>query len=88
LAGAVHEIVAEALPGTALTPLGAAGGPAGVTGAEAGDGAPVPLAFEALTVKVYVVPLVRPFTTADVAGGDPVTVVAGWGVVPMNGVTV
>jgi hypothetical protein len=48
----------------------------------------VPLAFEALTVKVYVVPLVRPFTTADVAGGDPVTVVAGWGVVPMNGVTV
>jgi hypothetical protein len=52
LAGAVHEIVAEALPGTALTAVGAAGGPAGVTGPEAGEGFPVPLALEALTVKV------------------------------------
>jgi hypothetical protein len=52
VAGAVHEIDAEALPGTALTPPGAAGGPAGVTGADAGDAVPVPLEFEALTVKV------------------------------------
>jgi hypothetical protein len=81
-------MVAEALPGTALTPVGAAGTPAGVTGPDAADAAPVPPAFEALTVNVYVVPLVRPVTETEVAGGDPETVVAGWGADPMNGVTV
>ena len=60
----------------------------GVTGLEAADAAPVPTAFVADTLKVYVVPLVRPFTTTLVAGGLPVTVVGVCAVVPMNGVTV
>jgi hypothetical protein len=55
----------------------------GMTALEAADAAPVPTAFVAATVKVYVVPFVRPFTTTLVAGGFPVTVVAVWAVVPM-----
>jgi len=35
-----------------------------------------------------VVPLVRPVTTTDVAGGEPVTVLEVCAVVPMKGVTV
>jgi hypothetical protein len=60
----------------------------GVTAFEAWDAGPVPAAFVAATVKVYVVPLVRPLTVAVVAGGLPVTVVGVCAVVPMNGVTV
>ena len=53
-----------------------------------GDCGPVPAALVAATLKVYAVPLVRPLTVTDVAGGDPETTVAAWAVVPMNGVTV
>src|SRR5206468_1266529 len=60
----------------------------GVTGLEAVDWGPWPTALDAATRKVYVVPLVRPRTRADVPGGEPVTVVAGWAVEPMNGVMV
>jgi hypothetical protein len=60
----------------------------GVTAFEAADAGPVPAALVAATLKVYVVPFVRPFTTTLVAGGFPVTVVGVCAVVPMNGVTV
>jgi hypothetical protein len=49
----------------------------GVTGADCADRAPEPLGFAAWTVKVYVVPLVRPVTVVLVAAGLPLTVVAG-----------
>src|SRR3989440_12893050 len=60
----------------------------GVTAFEDADCGPVPAAFVAETLKVYVVPAWRPVTVVDVAGGEPVTAVAGWAVVPMKGVTV
>ena len=42
--------------------LGAPGAPTGVTLFEAAEAGPVPIAFVAVTVKVYAVPLVRPVT--------------------------
>jgi len=60
----------------------------GVTALDAVDAAPVPTAFVADTVNVYVVLFVRPLTVVVVAGGLPVTVVGVCAVVPMNGVTV
>jgi hypothetical protein len=65
--GALHETVAWPSPGVALTPVGAPGTVAGVTGEEATEAAPVPIELVAVTVNVYGVPLVRPVTTADVA---------------------
>jgi len=53
-----------------------AGAAAGVTGLEA-DGGPLPTAFDAVTVNVYVVPFVRPPIVTLVAGGVPDSVVAG-----------
>ena len=50
----------------------------GVTGLDDGRRRAVPTAFVAVTVKVYDCPLVSPVTVAVVAGGVPVTVVAGW----------
>ena len=40
---------------------------AGVTGADATDGAEVPCALVAVTVNVYAVPLLRPVTVTVVA---------------------
>jgi hypothetical protein len=60
----------------------------GVTEADGEDAGAVPAGFEAVTVNVYAVPLVRPVTVAVVGAGEPDTVVAAWGVLPMNGVTV
>jgi hypothetical protein len=54
-------------------------------GAEAG---PVPTAFVAVTMNVYAVPFVKPVTVADVAGGEPVTVVVVCATDPLYGVTV
>ena len=54
-------------------------------GAEAG---PRPKALLAVTLNVYVVPLVRPDTVTLVAGGDPDTIVVVWAAAPMKGVTV
>ena len=47
--------------------VGAPGTVAGVTEFEDPDAVLVPLAFVAVTVKVYVVPFVRPLTVAVVA---------------------
>jgi hypothetical protein len=60
----------------------------GVTALECGDSGPVPAGFDAVTVKVYVVPLVKPDTTADVGAGLPGTVVGVWAFDPMYGVMV
>jgi len=51
-AGGVKNTSAWALPGVALTPVGAPGPPAGVTELEAVDGRLFPAAFAAVTVKV------------------------------------
>ena len=62
LAGGVNDTVATPSPATALTAVGAPGAPTGVTlplGAEAGL---TPMAFVAVIVNVYAVPLVRPVT--------------------------
>jgi hypothetical protein len=68
--------------------LDTVGGAFGVTAFEAADAAPVPVAFVADTVNVYVLPFVSPVTVVDVAGGLPVTVTGVCAVEPMNGVTV
>ena len=60
----------------------------GVTALEGADGEPVPIAFVAVTVNVYAVPLVSPPTVVLVAGGFPDTVTGVCGVEPTNGVTV
>jgi hypothetical protein len=60
----------------------------GVTALDGADDALLPMLFEATTVNVYVVPFVSPFTTVDVEGGVPVTVVGVCAVAPMKGVTV
>ena len=56
--------------------------PVGVTAFDGVDAGPVPTALVAVTVNVYVVPLVRPVTVADGAGGLPVTVVGVWATPP------
>jgi hypothetical protein len=64
------------------TAVGAPGTANGVTAADADEAAPVPIAFVAVTVNVYAVPLLKPVTVADVAHvvdavkppGDDVTV--------------
>src|SRR5215471_7113627 len=58
----------------------------GVTALDGAEAGPVPMALVAVTVNVYVVPLVSPVMVVLVAGGDPVTVVGGCAVEPMNGV--
>src|SRR4051812_16538953 len=60
----------------------------GVTALEAAEAGDVPIAFVAVTLKVYAVPLVSPVTVAVVAGGLPVTVIGVCAVVPTYGVTV
>ena len=56
-----HASVALPLPATALVRVGAVGTAAGVA-ESAFDAAPVPIAFVAVTVKVKVVPFVKPVT--------------------------
>ena len=58
---------ANALPGVADTPVEAPGKVAGVTGAEAAEAGPVPAGLEAVTEKVYEVPLPRPDTVHESA---------------------
>jgi hypothetical protein len=65
----------------------AEGGP-GVTELDRGDGRPVPMAFDAVTVNAYAVPFVSPVIVALVVGGDPVIVVEPCALEPMYGVTV
>jgi hypothetical protein len=85
-AGAVKLTVALPLLTVALMPVGVPGAvtvSAGVTAEEAPDAVPVPMALDAVTVKVYAVPLVSPVT---VIGDDvPLAVIA---VPPPAGVAV
>src|SRR6516165_5374285 len=60
----------------------------GVTAFDCGDSGPVPAGLDAVTVNVYVVPFVRPDTTAEVGAGFPGTVVGVWATEPMYGVIV
>jgi hypothetical protein len=60
--GAVQETRAEALPATAVTPVGEPGTGAGVTEADGVDGSLTPRELAAITVKVYGVLLVSPDT--------------------------
>ena len=65
----VNDPVAAVVdPDTAFTPVGALGTVAGTKLFDAADAGPVPTSFVALTVHVYVRPLVRPDTTI---GLDP-----------------
>jgi hypothetical protein len=50
--GAIHATVAVAFPAMAVTPVGASGGPVGVTPLEGADGTLVPTTFVATTVNV------------------------------------
>ena len=68
LTGAVKEIVASPFPRTAVTLVGAPGTVAGTTELLVDEGVLVPAAFVAVTVNVYVVPLVSPVI---VIGEDP-----------------
>lgn len=52
------------------------------------EGGPVPTVFVAVTTNVYVVPLVSPVKVAEVAGGDPATVVEPCATAPAYEVTV
>ena len=52
---------------------------------ETGDTGPVPIAFFAATLNVYVVPLLRPVTTSATAA--VLYVWAGCATAPLNGVT-
>ena len=68
--GAVHDTTDEPSAFTerttvADTPVGAVGGPLGVTAREEADAGPVPATFVAVTVKVYETPLVRPGTVHE-----------------------
>ena len=67
-AGGVKVIVASPLPRVAVPIVGASGTVAGVAELLEADALPVPTAFVAVTVKVYVTPLVSPVTTS---GEDP-----------------
>jgi hypothetical protein len=68
MVGAVNETVAEPLPGTAFTPVGASGFPAGVTEDEADVALEVPVELVAVALKVYAVPFVNGEIEHDVAG--------------------
>ena len=71
-------------PAPPAAPVGAAGAPT-VTAPDATDCGPVPLAFLAATLNVYVVPFVSPVIVCDVA--VELNVRAGCTMNPMYGVT-
>ncbi len=62
----MNATLACVLPGLAVPIVGAPGTVAGVTLFDADDAAPVPIAFVAVTVKVYAVPFVNPVTVQGV----------------------
>ena len=64
-AGALHETVDCPFPADALTLVGLPGTVIGVTGEDATDASEFPILFTAITVNVYVDPLVRPVIVAD-----------------------
>jgi hypothetical protein len=62
VAGAPKRTDAELSPLVAVPMAGGFGTPAGTTGSDDGDGAPMPTALVAVTRHRYVLPLVRPVT--------------------------
>ena len=66
LAGAVNVMIASALPGVALTAVGAPGTVIGVTALDGDDAGPGPASLVAVTVNVYAVPLTRPLIVCGV----------------------
>ncbi|HET7549055.1 MAG TPA: hypothetical protein VFJ86_14890 [Usitatibacter sp.] len=76
VAGAVKATLACALPAVAMPIVGAPGGPSGVTLFDGADAALVPTELVAVTVKVYAVPFVRPFTVMEVHGAMQVPAIA------------
>ncbi len=66
-AGACHVTIDWLFPIDAETPVGASGIVRGVIAAEALEIGDDPAMFDATTVKVYAVPLVRPVTVHEVA---------------------
>ncbi|HEY5455774.1 MAG TPA: hypothetical protein VIJ96_09915 [Acidothermaceae bacterium] len=82
LPGAVKLTIAKPFPRTELTPVGASGSVADVTAADAAadDSTPLPTAFVACAVNVYVGPFVQPGAVQGLAEHDaeplgaPVTV--------------
>jgi hypothetical protein len=83
--GAIHVTVAELLPRTAVTDVGAPGNVAGITDVDETESAPVPTAFTAATLNVYDVPFVRPVTSCDTA--VPINTTDVCAVLPTYGVT-
>jgi hypothetical protein len=83
-------VIAVAVPEWLLVFWTNAGGTTatGVTLFDCAESGPVPIAFDALTVKLYVVPLVSPVIVVLVVGGVPVIVVGVCGTSPAYGVIV
>jgi hypothetical protein len=52
--------------------VGAPGAANGVTSFDGGDAAPIPALLLAVTVKLYLTPLMRPFTVTGDAVPEPV----------------
>src|SRR6476646_1216709 len=80
----VKATVTWALPRVTLVMVGASGTAAGVTGSDGREAVLVPTSLVAVTVHVYVFPLVRPLT---VLGGSVVEVLVADGLV-LGGVQV
>ena len=70
LDGATQLTVAAPSPTTAVTDVGLPGTVLGVIGEDASEGTPEPNVLEAVTAKVYGIPLVRPVTVQPVAVGE------------------
>jgi hypothetical protein len=84
--GVTQLTVAELLPRTAVTDVGAPGNVAGITDVDETESAPVPTAFTAATLNVYDVPFARPVTICDTA--VPINTTDVCAVLPTNGVTI
>ncbi len=69
-AGATNDTVTCALPDDTVGAAGALGNVLGTTAADAGDAAPAPFAFAAVTVHVYDFPFVKAPTTVGDATSD------------------
>ncbi len=63
VAGAVNVTEAAPLPGVAVPMVGVPGTVDGMTVFDAADAGPVPIAFVAVTLQVYVLPFVNDATT-------------------------
>ena len=78
-----QDTIADALPATAETPVGAKATEIGIREADAEEATELPVAFIARTVNVTGVPLVRPVTESD----NTLPTVTGLPPLPTDGVT-